>query len=111
MPFGQQAVALRVTKSGINELGRIVQTQAASSSLPQIERSLVVRSALLTVSDAGVAANALADLSNLGWAAFPVPQPTPVPVPLPSPSPGPIVPNAGVATGKAAGGAVGVARG
>ncbi len=111
VPFGQQAVALRVTKSGISELGRIVQTQATAASLPQIERSLVVRSALLTVSGSGVAANALADLSNLGWAAFPTPEPTPMPGPLPTPVPGAVVPGAGVTPAKPAGGAVGVARG
>jgi len=105
VPFGQQAVALRVTQSGISELGRIVQTQAASSSLPQIQRSLVVRSALLTVSDAGVAANALSDLSSLGWAAFPAPPPTPIPVPLPQP----VLPGGVVTPGKAVGNAVGVA--
>src|SRR5581483_4355653 len=107
VPFGQQAVALRVTKSGITELGRIVQTQATSSSLPQIDRSLVVRSALLTVSTAGVAANALSDLSNLGWAAFPTP-PTPTPVPLPTP----VVPSGagGAVPGKAVGGGVGVVK-
>jgi len=104
VPFGQQAVALHVTQSGITELGRIVQTQAASSSLPEIERSLVVRKALLTVSDAGVAANALSDLSSLGWAAFPTP-PTPTPVPLPTP----ILPG-GVVSGKAVGGGVGIAK-
>jgi len=102
VPFGQQAVALKVTASGISELGRIVQTQANSSSLPEIERSAVVRNALLTVSSAGVASNALSDLASLGWAQFPVATPTPVPLP------GPIV--GGVVTGKAVGTGIAVSR-
>ncbi|MBV8396291.1 MAG: beta-propeller domain-containing protein, partial [Actinobacteria bacterium] len=102
VPFGQQAVALKVSASGISELGRIVQTQANSSSLPEIERSAVVRNALLTVSSAGVASNALSDLASLGWAQFPVATPTPVPLP------GPIV--GGVVTGKAVGTGIAVSR-
>jgi len=104
VPFGQQAVAMKVTKSGISELARIFQSQANQATLPQILRSLVVRNALLTVSDSGVAANSLSSFSSLGWAAFPTPTPSPVPVPLPSPVPAP-----GVSTGKAVGGAAGVA--
>jgi hypothetical protein len=59
-----------------------VQTEADSSSLPEIERSLVVRGAVLTVSTSGVKASSLSTLANLGWAAFPAP-PAPTPVPLP----------------------------
>jgi uncharacterized secreted protein with C-terminal beta-propeller domain len=80
VPFGQQAVAMHVAKSGIDELGRIVQTDANSSSLPEILRSLVVRGDLLTVSAQGVKANDLKTLANAGWAGFPAPQPTPIPV-------------------------------
>ncbi len=102
VPFGQQAVGMRVSRAtGITEVGRIVQTQANQSSLPQINRSLVVGNALLTVSDAGVAANALSSFASLGWAAFPAPAPTPTPVPLP----GPIV-TTGVGTGLTTGIAV-----
>jgi uncharacterized secreted protein with C-terminal beta-propeller domain len=80
VPFGQQAVGMHVTKSGIDEIGRIVQTDARSSSLPQILRSLVVRGAVLTVSDQGVEASDLKTLAGLGWAAFPTPTPVPIPV-------------------------------
>ena len=82
VPFGQQAVVMRVSRAGdIAELGRIIHSQARESQLPQIDRSLVAGSALLTVSSAGVAANGLASLASLGWAAFPPPTPGPKPVP------------------------------
>jgi len=80
VPFGQQAVGMQVSKGGIDEIGRIVQTEANASSLPQIMRSLVVRGSVLTVSDQGVKASDLKTLANVGWAAFPQPQPTPIPV-------------------------------
>ena len=44
--------------AGISELGRIVQTASNQASLPTINRSVVVGSSLLTVSDSGVASNA-----------------------------------------------------
>lgn len=81
VPFGQQAVALHVSRSGIRELGRIVQSQARQAQLPQIDRSVVVGARLLTVSSAGVAANGLTSLAPLGFAAFPPAPPTPVPGP------------------------------
>jgi uncharacterized secreted protein with C-terminal beta-propeller domain len=84
VPFGQQAVGMRVSRAGgISELGRIVHTAANSSSLPEIHRSLVVGGGLLTVSDAGVAAHGLSSFASLGWAAFPAPAPAPSPVPVP----------------------------
>ncbi len=90
VPFGQQAVAMHVSRTaGITELGRIVHAQARQSQLPQIDRSVVVRNTLLTVSSAGVASNGLAKLVSLGWAAFPLPAPGPTPGPLPG---GPIKP-------------------
>ena len=80
VPFGQQAVGMKVVRaSGVTELGRIVQTDAAASYLPQIDRALVVRDTVLTVSSAGVKSNSLSTFANLGWAAFPAPTPTPVP--------------------------------
>jgi uncharacterized secreted protein with C-terminal beta-propeller domain len=82
VPFGEQAVAMHVSRAGIDELGRIVHTQARQSQLPQIDRSLVVGKSLFTVSSAGVAANSLTSLGDLGWAAFPAP-PAPSPKPLP----------------------------
>jgi uncharacterized secreted protein with C-terminal beta-propeller domain len=81
VPFGQQAVAMHVSRAGIDELGRVVHTQAHQSQLPQIDRSAVVGKALLTVSSGGVAANALTSLASLGWTAFPTPSPKPVPQP------------------------------
>ncbi len=95
VPFGQEAVALQVSSTGISELGRVVQTQARSSTLPNIDRALVDGSALFTVSSDGVAANDLTTLADEGFAPFPQPAPVPVlpvPEPLPAPSPGPILP-------------------
>jgi uncharacterized secreted protein with C-terminal beta-propeller domain len=86
VPFGQQAVGMHVSKSGIDEIGRVVQLEAKSSSLPEILRSLVVRGAVLTVSGQGVKASSLSTLADLGWAGFPLPAPEPVPVPLPAAS-------------------------
>jgi uncharacterized secreted protein with C-terminal beta-propeller domain len=85
VPFGQQAVAMHVSrKGGIDELGRIVHVQARQAQLPQIDRSVVVGQALFTVSSAGVASNGLTSLDPLGWQAFPTP-PAPKPVPVPDP--------------------------
>ncbi len=88
VPFGQQAVAMHVSKSGIDELGRIVHVKAREAQLPQIDRSVVVGNALFTISSGGVASNGLTSLDSLGWAAFPAPAPTPVPEPSPVPLPG-----------------------
>lgn len=85
VPFGQQAVALHVTTSGIRELGRIVQVEARTAQLPQIDRSVVVGSSLLTLSSAGVAANGLSGLAPRGFAAFPIPPPVATPGPVPAP--------------------------
>ncbi len=87
VPFGQQAVALHVTTSGIRELGRIVQVDAKQAQLPQIDRSVVVGPSLLTVSSAGVAANGLASLAPGGFAAFPTPPPIATPGTVPAPAP------------------------
>jgi uncharacterized secreted protein with C-terminal beta-propeller domain len=96
VPFGQQAVAMHVSRAtGITELGRIVQTQANSSTLPSIDRSVVVGSSLLTVSDAGVEASGLTSLATLGWAAFPLVSPPTGPITLPTP----LLPNAGGSVG------------
>jgi uncharacterized secreted protein with C-terminal beta-propeller domain len=84
VPFGQQAVAMHVSRSsGIDELGRIVHVEAQQSQLPQIDRSVVVGKALFTVSSAGVAGDDLTSLARIGWAAFPQPEPQPVPLPVP----------------------------
>ncbi len=73
-------VAYRVGRAGgIEALGRITHPPvgAAGAAEPgpavpgaQIRRSLVVRDLLVTVSDAGVRANALAGLADRGWAGF-----------------------------------------
>ena len=89
VPFGQQAVALHVSKSGIDELGRIAHTKARVAQLPQIDRSVVVGPALFTISSGGVASNDLTSLASLGWQAFPAPAPTPLPGPTPLPTPVP----------------------
>ena len=100
VPFGQQAVGMHVSRTaGITELGRIVHTEANQSYLPQINRSVVVGTSLLTVSDFGVKASGLSSLASLGWAGFPTPTPTPTPVPLP-----------GAINGKTIGGGVAVPR-
>jgi uncharacterized secreted protein with C-terminal beta-propeller domain len=94
VPFGQQAVGMHVGKGGIDEIGRVVQLDAKTSSLPQIERSLVVRGAVLTVSMQGVKASDLKTLVDIGWAGFPTPEPTPVPVAVSGkPSTGTAVPS------------------
>ncbi len=86
VPFGQQAVGMHVSRStGITELGRIVQTLANQATLPEIHRSVVVGSNLLTISDSGVEASNLSTLATVGWAGFPVVTTTPGPVPLPQP--------------------------
>jgi uncharacterized secreted protein with C-terminal beta-propeller domain len=79
VPFGQQAVGMRVSSNSIDELGRVIQTDSRSSYLPQIDRALVVRGDVLTVSSAGVKASTLSSLADDGWAAFPAAAPTPVP--------------------------------
>lgn len=88
VPFGQQAVAMHVTRSGIHELGRIVHSQANQSELPQIDRSVVVGPSLLTISNAGVASDDLSTLAPLGWARFPATPPPPPPPPRGAPTPG-----------------------
>ena len=75
VPFEQRAVALRVGRTnGISQLGRVEHPAARVAYSPGIRRSLVVRNAVLTVSDNGVRANSLQSLAGLGWAAFPAPE-------------------------------------
>jgi uncharacterized secreted protein with C-terminal beta-propeller domain len=79
VPFGG-VIAYRVGRTaGIQELGRIAHlveagTDAAGTIFPggvvPIRRSLVVGTTLLTVSDAGVKANSLDTLAELGWVPF-----------------------------------------
>jgi hypothetical protein len=79
VPFGG-VIAYRVGRTaGIEELGRITHlvesgTDGTGTVFPggvvPIRRSLVVGATLLTVSDAGVKANSLDTLADLGWVAF-----------------------------------------
>ena len=70
-----RAVGYRVGRvHGIALVGKIVHEAGQLPSAPGIRRSLVVRNAVLTVSDAGVKASSLATLAELGWAAFPPPE-------------------------------------
>jgi hypothetical protein len=67
------AIALRVSRGGIVELGRVshpASPGAGSSVGAPIRRSLVVGDKLFTVSDAGVQASSLASLADLGWLPF-----------------------------------------
>ena len=69
VPSQQQAVGFRVGRArGVDEVGRVVNEDASP-----IRRSVVVRDAVLTVSDTGVEASSLATLAPLGWVSFPAP--------------------------------------
>ncbi|MDX6437599.1 MAG: hypothetical protein QOF45_182 [Gaiellaceae bacterium] len=83
IPFEQRAVGYRVSRArGIDAVGKIDHEAGKLTYAPGIRRSLVVRNAVLTVSEAGVKASNLATLAEVGWAAFPAPeQPVPKPVP------------------------------
>ena len=74
LPFEQQAVGYRVGRArGIDRVGRIEHERGRLEWTPGVRRSLVVRNAVLTVSDAGVKSSSLTSLEELGWAAFPPP--------------------------------------
>lgn len=83
IPFEQRAVGYRVSRAGgISAVGKIDHEVGKLTYAPGIRRSLVVRNAVLTVSDAGVKSSSLTTLAELGWSAFPPPeQPDPKPVP------------------------------
>jgi uncharacterized secreted protein with C-terminal beta-propeller domain len=73
VPFGGHAAAYRVGRArGIDPLGRVDHRESPRQYVG-IRRSLVVRDAVLTVSDAGVKASSLSTLASLGWAALPEP--------------------------------------
>jgi len=66
IPFEQNAVGFRVGRSrGIDPAGRVEHDRTTP-----IRRSLVVRDAVLTVSDDGVKASSLATLAERGFASF-----------------------------------------
>ncbi len=76
IPFDQRAVGLRVSRtSGIAQVGRVEHPTPRALYEPGIRRSLVVRNAVLTVSDSGVKSSSLQTFGALGWAAFPPPEP------------------------------------
>jgi uncharacterized secreted protein with C-terminal beta-propeller domain len=78
VPFDQRAVGFRVGRArGIDEIGRIEHTAGKLDWTPGITRSVVIRDAVLTISDAGVKASSISTLSELGWAAFPPPDVVP----------------------------------
>jgi uncharacterized secreted protein with C-terminal beta-propeller domain len=78
VPFDQRAVGFHVGRArGIDEIGRIEHPAGKLDWTPGITRSLVMRDAVLTISDAGVKSSSIATLSELGWAAFPPPDPSP----------------------------------
>ena len=81
------AVGFRVTRGGIDEIGRVTHTGEASpgdgdrvGGIP-IRRSLVVGDLLYTVSELGVKATALASFADVGWAGFPLRQGSTTPSP------------------------------
>jgi uncharacterized secreted protein with C-terminal beta-propeller domain len=71
IPFNQQAAGFRVGRArGIDPVGRV----SHDAQWP-IRRSLVVRDAVLTVSEKGVLSSSLASLAERGWVAFPAATP------------------------------------
>jgi Beta propeller domain len=69
------AVGFRVGRSGIEEVGRATHepdNPLTSSWFAAIRRTLVVGDRLFTVSDLGIQAERLADLSEEGWMPFPI---------------------------------------
>jgi hypothetical protein len=63
------AIGLRVTRGGIDEVGRV--THGAAESAAPVQRSLVVGERLLTLSPAGLKASRLDTLADLAFVAFP----------------------------------------
>jgi uncharacterized secreted protein with C-terminal beta-propeller domain len=78
VPFDQRAVGFHVGRArGIDEIGRIEHTAGKLDWTPGITRSVVIRDAVLTISDAGVKASNISTLADVGWAACPPPEPSP----------------------------------
>ena len=78
------AVGFHVERTGIEEAGRTSHT--GSGYVQSIQRSLVVRGRLFTVSGAGVGLNDIRNLELKSFANFPAPPPPP-PGPGPETSP------------------------
>jgi Beta propeller domain len=66
----QGAIGFHVARSGISEVGQVVQDPVGGSS-PAITRSLVVGDQLYTTSSAGVMASSLSTLSRQTFVAYP----------------------------------------
>jgi uncharacterized secreted protein with C-terminal beta-propeller domain len=82
VPFEQRAAGFRVGRvRGIDDIGRIEHPQGKLEWTPGIRRSVVIRDAVLTISDAGVRSSSIGTLADLGWVSFPAPEPSPVPLP------------------------------
>jgi uncharacterized secreted protein with C-terminal beta-propeller domain len=64
------ALVLRVSDSGFTELGTITQPAGDPQTSSIIRRSLVINDLLWTVSDAGLQANSLSTLGEVGWLAL-----------------------------------------
>jgi uncharacterized secreted protein with C-terminal beta-propeller domain len=75
-PLFQGVVGFRIGREGLAEVGRIthgrgkLSSSRSWSSAPPIQRTFVVRDALLTVSAAGVRASDLRTFADRGWAGF-----------------------------------------
>jgi hypothetical protein len=70
-PAPSAALVLRVTDQGFTELGTVTHPVDASDPAGgQIRRSLIIGSALWTLSDAGLKANDSSTLAPLAWVSF-----------------------------------------
>lgn len=77
------AVALRATRSALAEVGRVAHPPATPGGAPigagPVERALVARGSLYTVSQLGVRATDLVTFADRGWLGFPEFPSQPVP--------------------------------
>jgi hypothetical protein len=64
------ALVLKVSDSGLTELGTISEPAGTGQVSSMIRRSLVVNNVLWTVSDGGLQANSLSTLDKVGWLAL-----------------------------------------
>ena len=70
-PSFEGVVGFRISRDGLDEVGRVRHSGAKARSSPApIRRTFVVRDRLLTVSEAGVRASDLRTFADRGWAAF-----------------------------------------
>ncbi|GAB1643936.1 beta-propeller domain-containing protein [Krasilnikovia sp. MM14-A1259] len=61
------ALALRVTDTGLTEVGAITQPRVADGTAPTVRRTLVVGDVLWTMSDSGLQASNLSTMDRLAW--------------------------------------------